>query len=512
MSTATRIIKNTGFLYAKMGITVFISLYTTRLILSSLGASDFGIYNVVGGAISMMGFLNTTMANATQRFMSFSLGEGLIENSRKIFNISIILHFLIAIATALILLAVMWPLFNGVLNIPTERITAAKTVYLCLIFSTVITILNVPYDAIINSHENMLYYSIVGILEALLRLVVALLCVYSLKDKLVLYGVLMAVIPLITLIIMRVYCHRNYDECVFAPRKYWSSQTAKNILGFSGWNFLTAISYLFTTSGIGLVLNHFFGTLLNTAHGIANQINGYMTTVSLQLTKAVNPVIVKSAGAGSIDSMNRLTVASCKFTTFLVLLFSIPCIIEMPFVLGVWLKEVPEWAVLFCILQLVQTVICQTAANISTAIYAKGDIKGYAIFKSITNIAPLFIVYICFKLGGGPEWLYIPMIVVWGVGGNIVVVHFAKELCGFSVYDYLKKVLFPITGVSVIMIVMGYLPRFFLEEGYLRFLLCLIFTTTGFLASMFICGMSSSEREIIIKPIERFIRNRKSVR
>lgn len=233
MSTITRVMKNTGFLYVKMGVTVFISLYTTRLILSSLGASDFGIFNIIGGAIVMLGFLNSTMANATQRFMSYAEGKGDLLKKRQIFNVSFILHVGVAILTGLILLVAMYPFFNGVLNIPEERVLAAKIIYLSAMVSTLLTIVNVPYDAVMNAHENMLYYSLIGIFECILKLAVAYACVYTSNDKLIVYGVLMALIPLVTLTIMKFYCHHKYNECVFDIKKYWDNDLLKQITSFS---------------------------------------------------------------------------------------------------------------------------------------------------------------------------------------------------------------------------------------------------------------------------------------
>ena len=509
MSTANRVIKNTGFLYAKMCMTVFISLYSTRLILAALGVSDFGIYNVVGSAITMLGFLNSTMANATQRFMSYSLGEGDIEKCKQIFNISVVLHVGVAVLTAGLLLIAMWPLFGGVLNIPDDRAHAARVVYLCLVFSTLLTIINVPYESQINSHENMLYYAVVGIFESFMKLGVAFWCVQTASDKLIVYGILMAAIPLVTLTIMKIYCHKHYEECVLSPKKYWDRGKAKEMLTFSGWNFLTAISYLFTSSGLGIVLNHFFGTLLNTAFGIAHQVNSYMTTISLQLSKATTPVIVKKAGAGNMDSMNNITIASCKFTTVLVMLFAIPCILEMPYVLKVWLKEVPEWTVLFCILQLVQTIITQMGANVTTSIFAQGNIRTYTILKSITNILPVFIVYACFKMGGGPMWLYIPMIVVWAIGGNMIVVVCAKKLCGLSVKSFISGILLPVSGIASVMLTLGYLPRFFLQQGIYRLICCVFMTTFGFIVSLSLFGMRTEEKIIVMAPIRKFLSRKK---
>ena len=187
-STANRIIKNTGFLYAKMGITMFISLYTTRLILNSLGASDFGIFNIVGGSIAMLGFLNAAMASATQRFMSYSEGEGNKEKQKSIFNVSFILHLVISFIIAILLIIAGYFFFNGILNIPEGRIFAAQVIYASLIVSTMFTVMTVPYDAVMNAHENMKYYAIVGIFESLLKLIVAFICVYSTSDKIIVYG------------------------------------------------------------------------------------------------------------------------------------------------------------------------------------------------------------------------------------------------------------------------------------------------------------------------------------
>jgi len=478
-----------------MGVTIFISLYTTRLILSALGKSDFGIFNVVGGAIAMLGFLNSTMANATQRFMSFARGKGDIDSERRIFNVSLVLHFTIAAVTALLLAAAIYPLFNGILNIPPDRTAAAKTVYLSLIFSTVLTIMNVPYDAVMNAHENMLYYSLIGIFESLLKLAVAFVCVHTSSDKLIVYGALTALIPLITLSIMKIYCHRHYDECVVSPLKYWDTGIVRHIAAFSGWNFLTAVSSLFTVHGVSLVLNHFFGTLLNTAHGVATQLNGQLSALSVNLMKALNPVIVKNAGAGNIGAMNRAALEGCKFSTYIIMLPAVPFVIEMPYIMQLWLKAVPEWASVFCVLQIVQTLICQMAQGAATAVYARGDIKHYAIYKSIVNAMPVVLTYICFRMGGGPFWLYVPMIAVWAVGGDVVIIKFAKEKCGLDVERYIKEVVLPSAGVACVMLLSGYAAVSFMQPGFARLVVCCIATTAGMLASLCLFGVSADEKK-----------------
>ncbi len=497
MSAANRIIKNTGFLYLKMGFTVFVSLFTTRLVLSSLGESDFGIFNIVGGAIGMLGFLNSTLANATQRFMSYAEGGGNLENKRKIFNVSISLHGIIAILTACLLLLAMYPLFNNILNIEQDRIFSAKIIYLCLIFSTILTVINVPYDAVMNAHENMLYYSIVGVFESILKLTVAIVCVFSSGDKLIVYGVLMAIIPFVTLSIMKIYCHKKYEECVFSPKKYWDMSIVKEIASFSGWNFLTAISSLFSVQGIGLVLNHFFGTTLNAAQGIAHQLNGQLSSFSLTMLKALNPVIVKKAGENNISAMNEATVVGCKYSVLLIMLFAVPFLIEINYILSIWLKKVPEWTSVFCIMQLILTIVTQMTRPVATAVYAQGDIKGYAIWKSIMNITPIFITYICFIMGGSPIWLYIPMILVLAIGGDIVILYYAKRKCFFSIRRFLMNSLFPICIIMCFMLFLGFIPKFFLPESFIRVILTGFLTTIGVLYASWYFAMGNEEKQTV---------------
>lgn len=486
-----------------MGITVFISLYTTRLILASLGASDFGVFNIVGGAITMLGFLNSTMANATQRFMSYAEGANDLLKKKQVFNVSMVLHIGVALITGLILLAAMYPLFNGIFNIQQDRIFAAEIIYLSLIVSTMFTIVNVPYDAVMNAHENMLYYALIGIFEAFLKLIVAFACVYTTSDKLIAYGILMAIIPFITLTIMKIYCHRKYEECFIGFKKYWSRGLVWDIASFSGWNFLTAISSLASYYGVGLVLNHFFGTILNAAQGIANQVNGQMSTFSLNLMKAVNPVIVKRAGAQDVEAMNKATLASGKYSSLLIVFFAIPFILEMHYVLNIWLKNVPEWTSLFCCLQLVITIICQMTSSAATSIYAQGNIKCYAIYKSVMNIAPVIVTYFAYILGGAPYWLYIAMITIWAIGGNIVIIRYANKVSNLNIIAFFREIVFPVISVVVLMLALGYLPQLLMVEGFYRLIVSCVITSLVYIIMIWWRIFTDNERQMVINFVRK---------
>ena len=450
MSTAQRVIKNTGWLYAKMGITMFISLYTTRLILNSLGAADFGIYNVVGGAIAMLGFINAAMASTTQRFLNYNEGAGDSERQKRIFNVSIVLHISIAIVIGILLAAAGLIFFNGVLNIPSERLFAAKTVYRCMIVSTLLTVISVPYDACLNAHENMRYYAVVGILESVLKLAVAFVCVYTLKDKLIVYGILMAVIPLITLSIMSVYCHRHYQECELAPVKYYSRSIMLEMSGFAGWSFLTTVTSMLTQYGLGVVLNSFYGVVMNAAHGIANQVSGMLMAFSSNAQKAFNPVLVKSEGAGDRERLKYVSFFGCRISFYIFGIFSLPMIFLAPEILKIWLKDVPVWAVAFTRLQLLRTLLEQITLSMTMAVLAEGHIKHYAIVRSVWYILPLLIVPVLFHYNCSPLWMYFVWIFCWCIAGGWVIIKCCKTNLGFQPSEYLKKVLSPCFIVTLI--------------------------------------------------------------
>ncbi|WP_418878242.1 MATE family efflux transporter [Xylanibacter rarus] len=509
-SVANRVIKNTGFLYAKMGITMFISLYTTRLILNSLGASDFGIFNIVGGAIAMLGFLNAAMASATQRFMSYSEGEGNKEKQKSIFNVSFILHLCISLVVGIALLIAGLFFFNGILNIPPDRVFAAKVVYGSLIVSTVFTVMTVPYDAAMNAHENMKYYAIVGIFESFLKLAVAFICVYTSFDKLVVYGSLMACIPLVTLTIMRVYCHKHYEECVIAPRVYWQKGLMKEMTSFAGWNFMVSISSVVTQNGLSIVLNNFWGTTLNAAQGVGNQLCGQLQAFSNTMLKAVNPVIAKSEGQNNRHLMLQVSLKGCKFSYLLMIFFSIPATIEMPYIMKIWLHNVPQWAVLFCQLQILRTIIEMLTISLGNAISAHGIINSYSKLASILNMMPLLFTWLLFRFDFAPYWMYVVWISCWSILGGILKLFYCKRLCGLSYKEYLTAVFIPCMVITIIVFCAGYMVNCLFEEGLIRLVCVCLTTTIVFILVGWKLILTKDEKYVIMNILNKF-RNKISV-
>jgi len=501
-STANRVIKNTGYLYAKMGITMFISLYTTRLILNSLGASDFGIFNIVGGAIAMLGFLNVAMAGATQRFMSYSEGEGDKEKQKGIFNISIVLHFFIALLLGIVLWVAGYFFFNGILNIPSDRIFAAKVVYGSLIISTMFTVMTVPYDAVMNAHENMKYYAAVGIIESVLKLVVAFVIVYISFDKLVVYGILMACIPLITMSIMRVYCHKKYVECVFAPKRYWHRGLMGEMTKFAGWNFLGSSACLIGNYGNSIILNHFFGVILNAALGIVNQVSGQLLILTNNMMKALTPVIVKKEGAHDRLEMLRWSFIGCRFSYLLLIWIAIPVCIEANYILKLWLKSVPEWTVLFLRFQIVRTLLELTTLSLSTSLFATGNIKKLNIQTLFLFIFPLFIQFFAYSMGAAPYWMYIIMIIVVCIQNGLRV-SLCKKYCSMNYGSYIRQIIFPLMILTIILVAVGVFPSFFLSEGWLRLILSFGSIWISFILITCFFLLQPAEKEVLIRIIHK---------
>lgn len=496
MTDSKRIIKNTMYLYIKTGFTIFIVLYTTRLIFRSLGETDFGIFNIVGGVISMLGFLNTAMAVTIQRFLNYEQGKGGDEKQKKIFNVGVVFHVIIAVIISLMLIVVAYFLFDSILNIPKDRVFAAKVIYGCLIVSTVFTIITVPYDACMNAHENMLYYSIVGIIEAILKLVVAFIVVYSSQDKLILYGILMGIIPIISMSLMRIYCHTKYDECKVSIKKYYDKGIAKEMFSFAGWSLLGSSSNYIGNYGNMIVMNHYFGAALNAVMGIANQIQGQLMVLSTGMLKALNPVIAKEEGAGNSGRMLAYSLNGCEFSYFLLAVFSIPFIVDTPIILNFWLGDFPEWTILFVRLQLIRALLEQVTVSLNKSLEAKNKIKIYNLIVFIFNLIPMPILCILYSIGYQPYWYYVITIISMVIVPTVVKIFLCCKYCEMTLQLFLKSVTVPILLSTIASLLTCWGVTIVIPDGIIRLCLEILFTFT-ILAFVGYCGLIKSQKEYI---------------
>lgn len=440
---ANRVLKNSRYLYFSMGLSMFVSLYSTRLILNALGSSDFGIFCIIGGAIGMLGFLNAAMSTTTQRFINYAEGEGKPEKQKSIFTVSISIHFLLSLLMVIIFEIAYFFFFDGILNIPSDRIPSAKWIYQLMLLSTVLTIQTVPYNAIINAHENMRYLSIIGVFQTLMKLVIALIVVHVYTDKLILYGILTTFVSLIFMIILQIYCHRNYSECTYSIHKYHNKELMKEMTSFAGWGFINSSSSMFAQYGMGIVLNSFFGTILSAAQGVANQISGQLMVFSRTMLMAINPIIGKKAGSNDITNMMRISLFSSKMSFLIIAFFAFPFIIETPYILQLWLKNVPEWSVCFFRFEITRNMLDQLTITLTSAINAEGRIKYYSILRGCSYFLPLPISLFLFHLGFSPYWFYIIWIFTWNGIGSLIILYYAHKNCGMQYADFFKIIIYP---------------------------------------------------------------------
>ena len=464
-----RIAKNTLFLYFRMMLTMGVSLYTSRIVLATLGIEDYGIYSIVGGIIVMFGFLNSSMSGATSRFLTYELGQDNYEKLKKTFSAALTVHFIIAGIIFILGETIgLWWLENK-LVVPLERMTSARWVYQLSIISAMISITQVPYNATIIAHERMNIYAYVEILNSLLKLGIVYLLVIGNFDKLILYAILTLCVTIIITTIYKIYCLRNFSESDY--KFEWNQEIMKPMISFSGWNIYYTMGYSLRTQGVNMLLNMFFGVAINAAYGLATQLNHMVSAFSSNFLTAVNPQIVKYYAMKEIEKMQSLIYNSTKFSFLLIAVFSFPIIIENKFLLAVWLKNVPDYAVIFCQLYLIFEVMLSMNNVLRFAIFATGKIKNWALWSGTLYLLVLPFSYIFLKFGFSPIVpfvVHIFMCIFYLLGSMITLHSLVKE---FSIINYTKRVLGICVIAAFVSLIIPMFLHFKMAEGWIRLIL-----------------------------------------
>ena len=383
-----RIAKNTILLYMRMFITMGIALYTSRVVLHTLGVDDFGIYNLVGGIVVLFSFLNTAMTSATQRFLNVELGKNAGSNIGRVFSVCMSVHIGVAILVLLLGETIGLWFVNTQLNIPLERMDAANWVYQFSLFATSLQVLRVPYNACIIAHEEMTFYAYLGISEALLKLISVFILIYVVVDKLILYSILMAGSVLIITIAYKIYCKNNFKAISYSL--FWDKKMFSEIVSFSGWSLFGSLANVTAQQGVNIVLNIFNGIVVNAAMGIANQISSVVYGFASNFQVAFNPQIVKLHASDDKEGFNNLVFRASKFSYYLLFIIALPLLISCEFVLEVWLGVVPEYTVIFTQLIIIALLVDSISAPLWMSAQAIGNIRNYQlimssiIFKSTT--------------------------------------------------------------------------------------------------------------------------------
>ena len=493
-SNNKRIAKNTMFLYIRMLFTMVVSLYTSRVVLQTLGVDDFGIYNVVGGVVSMFGFLNGTISGATQRFLSYELGRNDFLRLRKVFNTAIGIHAIISLAIIILAETIgLWFVLNK-LVIPEDRMTAAIWVYQFSIASSVVFLMSMPYNACIIAHEKMSAFAYIGILDVILKLLIVYLLVIGNIDKLILYAVLMFLVQLLIRFIYNIYCTRHFEESKFKVE--WDKPLAKEMTGFATWTLFGGFANIGFTQGINILLNMFFGPAVNSARAIAVQVDHAVQGFVTNFQTALNPQIIKNYASNNIDEVYTLVIASSKYSYYLLFIMACPIYFEAATILNIWLDIVPNHTINFLRITLLVLLINALSNPLITAVNATGKLKNYQIIVGTILLLIVPIAYIALKYGCSPEfvfWIYFGFSVI----AQAARIWLVRGLISLSLIRYFKDVILRIGFVTILSLITPFLVWYNLPQTIFRLMLTCLICTLSILIVIYYVGISNQERRFI---------------
>lgn len=497
-----RIAKNTIFLYFRMILLMAVSLYTSRVVLSTLGIEDYGIYNVVGGFIGMLAFFNGAMSGSTQRFITVELGRGDEESLKKVFSTCLIIHGMIAVLVFVIAETLgLWFVMEKMV-IPEGRMTAAMVVYQCSIITSIIQIMSYPYNADIVAHEKMSAFAYISIYEVFANLGIVFLIRIGNFYRLALYAVALLLVKVSVIMVYRIYCKRNFIEA--SMKKVFDKTLIKQIFAFTGWNLWGGMAGTLMGQGVNVLLNLFFGPAINAARGLAVQVQSAVHMFATNFQTAMNPQIMKTYASGEINAMHLLVFRSAKFTFMLLLCIMLPLAVEIDTVLEIWLKEVPAYTNIFVCLMFVICMIDSVSNPFMTAAAATGKVRIYqsVVGGILISIVPL--AYIVLKLGGNPYSVFFVHIAV-GLIAYTARLLIVNKLIKLSIREYFAHVIIPCVLVLLPSVLFAVFIKQFMPDGILFTFInvAIIVVVTAIIS--FLLGLSKHERSFILNKV-RMIR------
>lgn len=498
-----RVAKNAIALYFRMFISMAVGFYASRVILNVLGVEDYGIQSAVGSIISMMGFLKASMSGATSRFLTFELGRNNKKKLSDTFCCAMMIH--IAIALIIFVLAEtvgLWFLENKMV-IPPERMVAARWVYHANIISAMLTITQVPYNAVIIAHEKMSIYAYLDILGVTLRLLILYLLIIGNFDKLILYSILSLSVSIFMMTLYRIYCIRHYPESHF--HFVWRKDIFKPMLSFSGWDLYGNMSDMARTQGVIVLVNMFFGVVVNAAVSIAFAVQGIVMKFTSGITTAVRPQIVKTYSIGDHERMSALVYMSAKYLYLLLLMVSVPVFMEPHYVIELWLKQVPEhtvglvrWMIIFNFSALMSMVMAM-------GIHATGKMKRISLINGSLYLSVIPITYIAYKFFGNLYVAFIYNALAVFVGCLCNVYTLGLSVKQIRIGRFIKKVLLPIAPITLVAFVVAYIPRLYYQEGFVRFLIVGAASTVVIFVITYVTA-EAEVKELINKRILKYVK------
>ena len=502
-SANKRIAKNTLVLYVRMLFTMGISLFTSRVILQTLGVEDYGISSVVGGVISMFTFINAAMVSSTQRYLNFELVRGDANQLRSVFSTSLQIHALIALAIIVLSETVGLWFLNEKLVIPEARMTAAMWVYQCSILSCAVSIMSTPYNAVIVAHEKMSAFAYISILDVSLKLLVVYLLVVLPFDKLIILAILNLLVQLFIRYIYTLYCHRHFPESYFQFR--FNKTLFKEMFGFAGWSFWGNLAAILYTQGLNMMLNIFFGPIVNAARGIAVQVQSAVQQFVGGFQTALNPQITKNYASNNLPQMHSLMFRSARFSFLLLFFLSLPVLMETNFILTLWLKTVPDDAVIFTQIMICISLIYTTANPCVIANQATGKVKIYQMVVGGILLLILPISYVVLKLGAPAYSVFIVHFCIESLA-QFSRMYMLRKLIHLPLWQYMKNIYIPIVSTVAIAIILPLVVRMQFAEGWLRFLAVGFTCVLSVGASSYFIGFTKQERVFFLDKSLRLLR------
>ncbi|MDO5655735.1 MAG: lipopolysaccharide biosynthesis protein [Flavobacteriaceae bacterium] len=494
-----RILKNTIVLYFRMILIMVVTLFTARIVLNALGVQDFGIYSVVGGVVLFISFLNSAMAISTQRFLNFEMGRENLVQLKRVFSMSVNIHLIIGIIILLSLETFgIWFVENQ-LTIPENRLQAAITVYHFSAFSLFISIITVPYYADIIANEKMNIFAYIGIGEVLLKLGVAYLLIILDYDKLKLYGILLFIVTCLVQFSYYIYSRIKFPESKYSF--FWDKQLFLKIISFASWTLIGSFATVMKNQGSNILLNIFFGPVVNAAKSVSAQAEGALSSFVSNFQLAMKPQIVKSYASKDISYLLNLIFSGAKYSYFLLLLISLPILLETPQILKIWLKLVPEYAVIFVRLAICGILIDTLSVTLMHSIQATGKIRLYQIVISSLFLSIIPISYLLFHMGYSPESLFVTTIAIL-----VLILFFrviiVKRQIPFSIHDYFRNVVLKAILVTILSLILPLIIIFNYDESISRLILIFLTSIGSTLVIILLIGINNIEKAKLFETLK----------
>lgn len=493
-----RIARNSVFMSVRMVIVIIISLYTTRAVLNVLGVEDYGIYNVVCGFVSMFGFLNTSMSNGIQRFYNFEYGMNGTEGANRVFVTSIVIQMILSFSVIILTESIgIWYIHNKMV-IPVDRMYAAEWIFQISILSFIIVIMQVPLAAAVMAHEKMDFYAFVSITDAILKLLFVLVIPFVKFDKLVVYGLALLLIVVIEFVLYYIYCKIKFEEIYIPKNKHvFDSGLFRSMLGFSGWNLFGSFSNIMRDQGINLILNFFFGPIVNAARGVAMQVNSGVSSLVYSILTPVRPQVIQSYARGEMDRVMHLTYTISKFSLYFLLIISLPLCLEIGSILKLWIgQNVPNHASAFIILILLTNAILIPMSSQAALVHASGEMRNYQVIGGVVKFLSVPIAFVLLKMGYAPEWALI-MVFLFDAIGLVVGMFIIRSIMPFNIKEYTYKVFVPLIPVAISSFIAGWLLHHFIKNELLRVFLVFTICTIVCVLAVYLIGMNKEEKELI---------------